>query len=128
MSTTETNTSTTETNKYSSDKNLEAMRKFSEQYAKRTGTYFCVDPGVTSVVIEGLAKHKDDLGAPLCPCRHYEDKEAEVKATFWNCPCVPMQERKECHCMLFLTSDNEFSGDKQEISIEEIKTTRSTLA
>ncbi|NEQ66525.1 MAG: ferredoxin--nitrite reductase [Symploca sp. SIO1B1] len=128
MSTTETNTSTTETNKYSSDKNLEAMRKFSEQYAKRTGTYFCVDPGVTSVVIEGLAKHKDDLGAPLCPCRHYEDKEAEVKATFWNCPCVPMQERKECHCMLFLTSDNEFSGDKQEISIEEIKNTRSTLA
>jgi len=128
MSTTETNTSTTETNQYSSDKNLEAMRKFSEQYAKRTGTYFCVDPGVTSVVIEGLAKHKDDLGAPLCPCRHYEDKEAEVKATFWNCPCVPMQERKECHCMLFLTSDNEFSGDKQEISIEEIKTTRSTLA
>ena len=128
MSTTETNTSTTETNNYSSDKNLEAMRKFSEQYAKRTGTYFCVDPGVTSVVIEGLAKHKDDLGAPLCPCRHYEDKEAEVKATFWNCPCVPMQERKECHCMLFLTSDNEFSGDKQEISIEDIKTTRSTLA
>ena len=71
------------------DKNLELMRNFAQSYAKRTGTYFCSDPGVTAVVIEGLAKHKDDLGAPLCPCRHYEDKEAEVKATFWNCPCVP---------------------------------------
>lgn len=86
-----------------SDKNLELMRSFSESYAKRTGTYFCVDPGVTAVVIEGLAKHKDELGAPLCPCRHYEDKEAEAAAAFWNCPCVPMRERKECHCMLFLT-------------------------
>ena len=27
----------------------------------------------------GLAKHKDELGAPLCPCRHYEDKAAEVR-------------------------------------------------
>jgi ferredoxin-thioredoxin reductase catalytic chain len=106
-----------------SDKSLEAMRHFSEQYAKRTGTYFCIDPGVTAVVIEGLAKHKDELGAPLCPCRHYEDKEAEVAAAYWNCPCVPMRERKECHCMLFLTADNDFAGDQQEISFEEIRKT-----
>ena len=85
------------------EKNLELMRNFAQSYAKRTGTYFCSDLGVTAVVLEGLAKHKDDLGAPLCPCRHYEDKEAEAKATYWNCPCVPMQERHECHCMLFLT-------------------------
>ncbi|HEY9848193.1 MAG TPA: ferredoxin thioredoxin reductase catalytic beta subunit [Leptolyngbyaceae cyanobacterium] len=112
----------------SSDKNLEAMRQFSEQYAKRTGTYFCVDPSVTAVVIEGLAKHKDDLGSPLCPCRHYEDKEAEVNAAYWNCPCVPMRERKECHCMLFLTEDNDFAGQSQEISIEEIKAVRDSMA
>ncbi|XHX80737.1 MAG: ferredoxin thioredoxin reductase catalytic beta subunit [Stenomitos frigidus ULC029] len=105
----------------STDKSLEAMRHFSITYAKRTGTYFCVDPGVTAVVIEGLAKHKDDLGAPLCPCRHYEDKAAEVEAAYWNCPCVPMRERKECHCMLFLTSDNDFAGDQQEITSEEIR-------
>jgi ferredoxin-thioredoxin reductase catalytic chain len=106
----------------STDKNLELMRNFAESYAKRTGTYFCVDPGVTAVVIEGLAKHKDDLGAPLCPCRHYEDKEAEAGAAYWNCPCVPMRERKECHCMLFLTSDNDFAGDQQTIAFEEIRT------
>jgi ferredoxin-thioredoxin reductase catalytic chain len=103
------------------DKSLEAMRHFSETYAQRTGTYFCVDPSVTAVVIEGLAKHKDDLGAPLCPCRHYEDKAAEAAAAFWNCPCVPMRERKECHCMLFLTPDNDFAGELQHITFDEIR-------
>ena len=111
----------------SSEKSLEAMRHFSEQYAKRTGTYFCAEPSVTAVVIEGLAKHKDDLGAPLCPCRHYEDKAAEVSAAFWNCPCVPMRERKECHCMLFLTTDNDFAGEKQDITLDEILAVRDTM-
>ncbi|MFN5857707.1 MAG: ferredoxin-thioredoxin reductase catalytic domain-containing protein [Pseudanabaenaceae cyanobacterium] len=101
-------------------KNFEAMRKFAEVYAKRTNTYFCADPSVTNVVIEGLAKHKEDLGSPLCPCRYYEDKEAEVRDSYWNCPCVPMRERKECHCMLFLTPDNPFAGDKQELAIVDV--------
>ncbi|MGL5080536.1 MAG: ferredoxin thioredoxin reductase catalytic beta subunit [Microcoleaceae cyanobacterium] len=113
--------------KLSTSKSLEAMKKFSEQYAKRTGTYFCVEPSVTAVVIEGLAKHKDVLGAPLCPCRHYEDKEAEVKNTYWNCPCVPMRERKECHCMLFLTPDNDFAGDQQEIMMADLEAARASL-
>ena len=103
------------------EKSLEAMRHFSEKYAKNTGTYFCADLSVTAVVIEGLAKHKDELGSPLCPCRHYEDKVAEAEAAYWNCPCVPMRERKECHCMLFLTADNPFVGEAQEISIDEIR-------
>jgi len=115
-------------NKTDSDKMLEAMKNFSEQYAKRTGTYFCSDLSVTAVVIEGLAKHKEELGAPLCPCRHYEDKEAEVKNTYWNCPCVPMRERKECHCMLFITEDNEFAGDKQNIDLEYIQEVRASMA
>ncbi|KAL6776293.1 FTRC3 [Auxenochlorella protothecoides x Auxenochlorella symbiontica] len=102
-------------------KNLEAMRKFSEQYARRTGTYFCSDKSVTAVVIKGLAEHKTDYGAPLCPCRHYDDKAAEVAQGFWNCPCVPMRERKECHCMLFLTEDNDFRGEDQAITLQEIQ-------
>jgi len=97
---------------------LEAMRKFSETYAERTGTFFCSDTSVTAVVIEGLAKHKDKYGSPLCPCRHYEDKEKEVLNTYWNCPCVPMRERKECHCMLFLSQDSEFAGNNRVISTE----------
>ena len=66
-------------------------------------------------VYSGLAKHKDELGAPLCPCRHYEDKAAEASLAYWNCPCVPMRERKECHCMLFLTPDNAFVGKEQKL-------------
>ena len=70
--------------------------------------------------IQGLAEHKDELGAPLCPCRHYDDKVAEAENGFWNCPCVPMRERKECHCMLFLTEDNDFRGDDQNITLDEV--------
>ena len=44
--------------------------------------------------MQGLAEHKDELGAPLCPCRHYDDKKLEAEQGFWNCPCVPMRERK----------------------------------
>lgn len=104
-----------------SDKALELMKNFAEKYAQRTDTYFCVDPSVTAVVIEGLAKHKEEFGAPLCPCRHYEDKQAEVHNAFWNCPCVPMRERNDCHCMLFITPDNDFAGKTQTIELDYIK-------
>jgi ferredoxin-thioredoxin reductase catalytic chain len=36
-----------------------------------------------------------------------------------------MRERKECHCMLFLTEDNPFRGEKQTISLEEIQASTS---
>jgi hypothetical protein len=62
--------------------------------AYRSGTVFCIDKSVTAVVIQGLAEHKDSLGAPLCPCRHYDDKDLEAEQGYWNCPCVPMRERK----------------------------------
>ncbi|KAG2276139.1 hypothetical protein Bca52824_058694 [Brassica carinata] len=52
-----------------SEKSVEIMKKFSEQYARFSGTYLCVDKGVTSVVVKGMAEHKDSYGAPLCPCR-----------------------------------------------------------
>ena len=104
----------------SNDKNLKSMKKFAERYAKRTNTFFCSNLSTTAAVIKGLAKHKEELGSPLCPCRHYEDKQAEVKKAYWNCPCVPMREEKKCHCMLFLTSDNAFAGNTQEITIEQV--------
>nr|QCI08345.1 ferredoxin thioreductase subunit b [Ptilothamnion sphaericum] len=101
-----------------SSNSFEAMHKFSEAYAKRTGTFFCADISVTAVVLEGLAKHKDQYGAPLCPCRHYEDKVKEVANTYWNCPCVPMRERQECHCMLFLKDNSDFASDLQSVDIK----------
>ena len=37
-----------------------------------------------------------------------------------NCPCVPMRERHECHCMLFLTEDNAFVGEETKITYDEV--------
>lgn len=95
------------------DKATKAMTAFTNKYLQNTGTSLCTDKSVPAVVIKGLAEHKVTLGAPLCPCRFYEDKEAEAKDGYWNCPCVPMRERHECHCMLFLTEDNPFAGSEQ---------------
>jgi ferredoxin-thioredoxin reductase catalytic chain len=94
---------------------LDSMKQFAENYAQGTDTYFCEDKDVTESVLLGLAKHKQIFGAPLCPCRYYENKEEEVSLAYWNCPCVPMRERKECHCMLFLLRENPFASDKQTI-------------
>ena len=96
-----------------SHKTIQAMQKFAQSYAKSTNTYFCCDSDVTNSVIQGLANNKQTFGAPLCPCRYYDNKEDEISLAYWNCPCVPMRERKECHCMLFLTPDNEFASSKQ---------------
>ena len=43
-----------------------------------------------------------------------------MKNGFWNCPCVPMRERKECHCMLFLTEGSPFQDGEATIGIEDI--------
>jgi ferredoxin-thioredoxin reductase catalytic chain len=92
---------------------LESIQQFAENYAKSTDTYFCMDLEVTNSVIQGLVVNKEQFGAPLCPCRYYDNKEDEISLAYWNCPCVPMRERKECHCMLFLKKNNEFSSNNQ---------------
>ena len=94
------------------EKATKAMTAFSNKYLENTCTKYCSDKSIPAVVIKGLAEHKVSLGAPLCPCRFYEDKEKEAKDGFWNCPCVPMRERHECHCMLFLTEDDAFAGEE----------------
>jgi hypothetical protein len=66
------------------DKALKAMTSFSNKYVENTGTYYCADKSIPAVVIKGLAEHKVTLGAPLCPCRFYEDKEKEAQDGYWN--------------------------------------------
>lgn len=96
---------------------VEAMHKFAEIYTKQTNTFFCLDPAITSVVIAGLASYKNKYGVPLCPCRNYYNETDEIDLNYWICPCVAMRERKECHCKLFLTSDQKFASENQEIDI-----------
>lgn len=102
------------------EKATKAMTAFTNKYLELSCTKLCSDKSVPAVVIKGLAEHKVTLGAPLCPCRFYDDKEAEAKDGFWNCPCVPMRERQECHCMLFLTDDNQFAGEETKIEYNEV--------
>jgi len=102
------------------EKATKAMTAFSNKYIANTNTKYCSDLSIPAVVIKGLAEHKVSLGSPLCPCRYYEDKEKEAKDGFWNCPCVPMRERHECHCMLFLTHDNDFAGEETKITFEQV--------
>jgi ferredoxin-thioredoxin reductase catalytic chain len=104
------------------EKATKAMTAFTNKYLEMSVTKLCSDKSVPAVVIKGLAEHKVTLGAPLCPCRFYDDKEAEAKDGFWNCPCVPMRERSECHCMLFLNDDNQFAGQETKISYDEVVT------
>ena len=104
----------------SRSESIEAMHKFAELYAKRTNTFFCFDPSITAIVITGLAKYKEQYGVPLCPCRNYYSEEAEVDLNYWICPCVSMRERRECHCKLFLNSNDEYSSPSQKIDIDVI--------
>ena len=99
---------------------LESMRVFANKYTERTNTYFCSDLQITASVIKGLAQNKEETGYPLCPCRYYENKIAEADLAYWTCPCVPMIERKECHCMLFLTENSNFSSKNQQISANKL--------
>ncbi|XP_038994333.1 ferredoxin-thioredoxin reductase catalytic chain, chloroplastic-like [Hibiscus syriacus] len=108
-------------------KHKKEREKSVERKERKKGSPASKHRGSDFVVIKGLAEHKDSLGAPLCPCRHYDDKAAEVSQGFWNCPCVPMRERKECHCMLFLTRDNDFAGQDQTSTSEEIKETTANM-
>ncbi len=91
------------------------MKRFAELYARYSETYFCCDSNVTTFVLEGLAKHKEAFGKPLCPCRHYEHKVSEIEADYWVCPCIPMQERQQCDCMLFLQAENDFASNRQKL-------------
>lgn len=88
-----------------SDKSLTRMRTFVAKYCEKSGTTTHPDDSVRDAVVLGLAKHQDELGRPLCPCRFYPDKKAEVAHRTWICACDDMQIYKYCHCLLFVNED-----------------------
>ncbi|MFT7621035.1 MAG: ferredoxin-thioredoxin reductase catalytic chain [Myxococcota bacterium] len=88
-----------------SEKSIAQMTKFAAKYAAKTGTHMHPEPDVSELVIQGLAMHKDTIGRPLCPCRFYPDKEAEIKHRTWICACEDMKVYKYCHCLLFVAKD-----------------------
>ena len=88
-----------------SEKNVERMWNFGKKYADKSGTSFSPIEGVTEAVIKGLAVHQDTLGRPLCPCRFYQDKQAEIQSRTWICACEDMKNFKYCHCLLFTNEE-----------------------
>jgi ferredoxin-thioredoxin reductase catalytic chain len=88
-----------------STEDVARMRQFAEHYARKTGTAFHPDPGVTAAVLQGLARHRAKLGRPLCPCRFYPDAREESRRRTWLCPCDDMKRFKYCHCLLFVRPD-----------------------
>lgn len=87
------------------EETLVKMRRFVDNYCKKSGTTVHPDPEITDAVVVGLAKNKDDLGKPLCPCRFYPDKKEEVTHRTWICACDDMQIYKYCHCLLFVNEE-----------------------
>lgn len=88
-----------------SEKNILKMQNYAEKFAEKSGTYLHPDRSVTATVVEGLARHIEEVGKPLCPCNFYPDKEAEAKLRRWVCACDEMQIYKYCHCLLFVNED-----------------------
>ena len=85
-----------------SEQSMTRMAKLVDNYTKKSGTTTHPDETITEAVVLGLARHVDELGRPLCPCRFYPDKKEEIKHRTWICPCDEMQIYKYCHCLLFV--------------------------
>lgn len=88
-----------------SDKAIARIRTFVAKYCEKSGTGTHPDAEVHEAVVLGLAKHIDDLGKPLCPCRFYPDKVEEAGHRTWICACDDMQIYKYCHCLLFVNDE-----------------------
>jgi ferredoxin-thioredoxin reductase catalytic chain len=88
-----------------SQKNIDKMQKYAEKFAEKSGTFLHPDASVTATVVEGLARHIEEVGRPLCPCNFYPDKAEEAKSRRWVCACDEMQIYKYCHCLLFVSED-----------------------
>ncbi len=80
-----------------SEKNLAKMWKFVENFAVKSGAPLHPQREITEFLVIGLAKNIDEVGKPLCPCMFFEDKQAEIEAKVWICPCEEMQRWKYCH-------------------------------
>src|SRR4029453_16890959 len=85
--------------------NVDKMWAYARKYAEKSGTSLHPDVNVTQTVVEGLARHIEQVGRPLCPCNFYPDPAAEAKLRRWICACDEMQKYKYCHCLLFVTPD-----------------------
>ncbi len=92
-------------NQEPSEKSLQKLERFVENYCKKSGMQTHSDKSITDSIVKGLAANLEELGKPLCPCRFYPDKKEEATHRTWICACDDMQIYKYCHCLLFVTPE-----------------------
>jgi ferredoxin-thioredoxin reductase catalytic chain len=85
------------------EKEIERIRKWAEEYARKHGYKLNPNEKQLNVVLRGLARIKSRAGEQYCPCRvRSGDKETDKIII---CPCVYHEDEitKEghCHCNLF---------------------------
>ncbi|CAD5165425.1 unnamed protein product [Musa acuminata subsp. malaccensis] len=69
-----------------SDNSVEVMRKFSEPWFAISNTLLCRQRSYWLSSLGALLIIETQWEHLLCPCRHYDDKAAEVAQGFWKKP------------------------------------------
>ena len=82
---------------------LPETREFAEKYADHAGYKLNENEEILNLVLEGLARNKQQHGKRYCPCRLLSGNPAEDKAKI--CPCQwhkdEITEAGMCHCQLY---------------------------
>jgi len=87
-----------------SKKEIEELKKESEEYASSQGFKLNPDDKIVKGVIKGLLMNKKLKGELYCPCRRVTgNKEEDIKII---CPCIyhlsEIKENGRCHCGIFV--------------------------
>jgi len=93
-----------ETKEQTNEKEIQKIKKESEDYAKSQGFKLNPEEKIVNFIIKGLLKNKKEKGELYCPCRRVTgDKEDDEKII---CPCIyhlsEIKENGKCHCGLFV--------------------------
>lgn len=86
------------------EKEVEDLRKKSDEYAKSQGFKLNPDKKIIDFVLKGLLKNKEKHGEIYCPCRIVTGNKQEDKKII--CPCIyhkqEIEEDGYCKCQLFV--------------------------
>ncbi len=86
------------------EKDIENLRKQSEEYAKSKGFHLNSNEIIVRGVVKGLLTRKENFGEIYCPCRKMaNNKDIDKKII---CPCIyhedEIRDDGHCYCNLFV--------------------------
>lgn len=106
---------TTTTTSAADEKEIERIRKWAKEYARKHGYKLNPNEKQLNTVLRGLARIKGRTGEQYCPCRvRSGDKE---KDKIIICPCIyhvdEITKEGHCHCNLFHTGKGESTSEAE---------------